>query len=220
MVDAKPHLGYWGVRGLGNAPRLVLTATGVDFEDTRYASREAWFDGDKKTLDHEAPNLPYLTFDGVTVVEHDSICRIAAFRYKKDLLGSGAKEMALVENYFTMLTKANPKFRGTAFKQPAATADEHKEALETIKATVAAIDRRLGKGKWIASENVSIADIYFWEMLKAMELHHAEWTSQFENFARFSADFEAQDWFVAGKEAGKFIIVPFYPPGVATINNL
>ena len=102
MVDAKPKFGYWGIRGLGNPGRLTLTAAGVDFEDVRYAGREKWFEEDKKNLDHEAPNLPYITFEGVTITEHDSIVRAVAYKYNKALLGKTVQEMALVENYFNM----------------------------------------------------------------------------------------------------------------------
>ena len=220
MVDQKPLFGYWAARGLGNSQRLILAATGQEFEEKRYTDGAEWSEKDKPALESDLANLPYLTFDGITVTEHDSICRVAAFRYKKSLLGKNAKEMALVENYFTALTKVNPKFRGAAFKRPAATDDERKEGVEVVRSIVTVVNKRLGEGKWIASEDISIADIYFWEMVEALKVHWAPFLEEFANLARFQEDFDKEEWFVNFKASGNFLEKPMYPPAMATLNNV
>jgi hypothetical protein len=47
-MENKITLGYWGVRGLGQTPRLLLAYSGLNWHDHRYSSREEWFDKDKK----------------------------------------------------------------------------------------------------------------------------------------------------------------------------
>jgi hypothetical protein len=47
-MDNKITLGYWGIRGLAQTPRLILAYSGLNWQDHRYASREEWFDKDKK----------------------------------------------------------------------------------------------------------------------------------------------------------------------------
>lgn len=53
-------LGYWGIRGLGQTPRLLLTYTKANWRDKIYADRDSWFNNDKKNLGFSFPNLPYL----------------------------------------------------------------------------------------------------------------------------------------------------------------
>jgi hypothetical protein len=53
-------LGYWAIRGLAQVPRLLLSYTGVEFEDRHYVNSDKWFKDDKVHLGLDFPNLPYL----------------------------------------------------------------------------------------------------------------------------------------------------------------
>jgi glutathione S-transferase len=57
---AQVKVGYWGIRGLGQVPRLLLSYSGVEFDDQLYSDREKWFGDDKINLGLNFPNLPYL----------------------------------------------------------------------------------------------------------------------------------------------------------------
>lgn len=59
-MNNKITLGYWGIRGLGQVPRLLLAYTGAIWEDVKYTAPEQWFGGDKDSLGLEFPNLPYI----------------------------------------------------------------------------------------------------------------------------------------------------------------
>jgi len=67
--------GYWKVRGLGQYLRHLLTYTGIKFQEVQYESREKWFDGDKKNLGLEFPNLPYLIDGEYKLTESSAIAR-------------------------------------------------------------------------------------------------------------------------------------------------
>lgn len=43
-------LGYWGIRGRGQVPRLLLAYTGAAWEDVKYTDPTQWFGKDKQTL--------------------------------------------------------------------------------------------------------------------------------------------------------------------------
>ena len=219
MVDTKPLFGYWSHRGLGNFGRLTLAATGVDFEEKRYENKEAWFEEEKKNLDHLMPSIPYLTFDGVTITENDSICRVVADRYKPELLGTSATEKALVENYFCAMSKLNPKIRALSFKNPIATDDERKETANHGKVFFDAVEKRLAENKWIVSAGQSIADIYFWELVEAFAVLWAPFVDSYDNIKRFRGDFEKEQWFDDFKASGRFVEKPMYPAS-ATLNNI
>jgi len=52
-------LGYWKIRGRAHICRLLLAYAKVVFEDVSYTSPDMW-QRDKKALNIEFPNLPYL----------------------------------------------------------------------------------------------------------------------------------------------------------------
>ena len=52
--------GYWGIRGLAQIPRLLLTYTGAAWEDVVYTDESQWWTNDKQKLGLDFPNLPYL----------------------------------------------------------------------------------------------------------------------------------------------------------------
>ena len=43
MADKQVVVGYWGVAGLGNQVRYLLSYVGADFKDEIYTEREKWF---------------------------------------------------------------------------------------------------------------------------------------------------------------------------------
>lgn len=97
MTD-KITLGYWGIRGLGQVPRLLLAYTGAVWENLKYTSREQWFDKDKKELGLSFPNIPYIIDGDFKLTESKAINHYIIKRSgKNELLGKSIKDEALVE---------------------------------------------------------------------------------------------------------------------------
>jgi len=70
-----PVLGYYDFRGFGDAPRLLLLYSKVDFQDKRYPlgpapdyERKEWLQ-DKYNLNLDFPNLPYYIDDDVKITQ-------------------------------------------------------------------------------------------------------------------------------------------------------
>ena len=42
-MDSKIKFGYWYVRGAGQVCRLVLAYSGLQWENIKYMTKEAWF---------------------------------------------------------------------------------------------------------------------------------------------------------------------------------
>lgn len=59
-MENKITLGYWGVRGRAQIPRLLLAYTDAIWEDVTYTAPEQWFQKDKFNLGIPFPNLPYV----------------------------------------------------------------------------------------------------------------------------------------------------------------
>lgn len=68
-------LGYWGIRGLGQVPRLLLTYTKANWKNKIYADRDNWFNKDKKDMGFAFPNLPYLLEGHLKITESMAINR-------------------------------------------------------------------------------------------------------------------------------------------------
>jgi len=93
--------GYWKIRGLGAAARMMLEYAGVEYEDVQYDDGAKWFKEDKPKLAKKNPliNLPYLC-DGDVVISHSN----SIYMYLGDRLGLTPKEEAarLLDNQALM----------------------------------------------------------------------------------------------------------------------
>lgn len=97
-------LGYWGIRGLAQVPRLLLAYSGVEFEDVLYTERGAWFDQDKKSLGLNFPNIPYLIDGDFNLTESAAIQRYIISKWgKNDLLGKDIKDNAHIESIISIV---------------------------------------------------------------------------------------------------------------------
>ena len=98
-MENKVTLGYWGIRGRGQIPRLLLAYTGAVWEDVQYVKPEQWFGADKEKLGFDFPNLPYLIDGDLKMSETQAICQYIVERSdKKDLYGKGVVDRARVAN--------------------------------------------------------------------------------------------------------------------------
>jgi len=90
-LPAKPILGYWDIRGLGEALRYQLIYQGIDFEDKHYTPDErgkSWFVDDKPNLGLDFPNIPYFVdTDGFCLTEHLAVHHYIALKWNPELLG-------------------------------------------------------------------------------------------------------------------------------------
>ncbi len=94
----KIQFGYWGIRGRAQVIRLLLTYTGLDWEDTIYSDPTKWFANDKQTLGLDFPNLPYLIDGDLKISESSAILRYVAVKSgKNELLGKNLHDSAKVD---------------------------------------------------------------------------------------------------------------------------
>lgn len=98
MAENKAVLGYWGIAGLGQSLRYILSYIEADWKDEVYTEREKWFDTDKKGLGITFPNLPYLIVGDFKLTESSAIIRYIPKRFgKPELLGKTIEDQARVD---------------------------------------------------------------------------------------------------------------------------
>lgn len=106
-------LGYWGIRGLAQVPRLLLNHVGVEFEDKQYTEAPLWFGEDKVNLGLNFPNIPYLLDGEFNVTESSAVQRYIIQRWgNKELLGKDVNDQARVEVFLSIFNEAAGAIRG------------------------------------------------------------------------------------------------------------
>lgn len=96
MTD-KIKLGYWAIRGKAQPLRLLLTYTGVDWEDVVYSDPNQWFAKDKQSLGFDFPNLPYLIDGDLKLTETTAIEKYIIERSgNTELLGKNLQDSAKI----------------------------------------------------------------------------------------------------------------------------
>jgi len=99
----KVKLGYWGIRGKAQSIRLLLSFSGVDFEDHTYTSADKWFKEDKLHLGLNFPNIPYLIDGEYNISEASAIQRYVIRKWgNKELLGKNVHDNAQVESLLSI----------------------------------------------------------------------------------------------------------------------
>ena len=216
--SAKPTLGYWGIRGLGQYCRLTIEAAGVtDYNHIKYVTGDDWFAQDKPQSPVLLPNLPYYIFGDIAISETDSICRTIARVHKADLLGKTSKDQAFVEYIFSFVMKFNSKVRDLCYIET--TEEQRKKIFDDNKARLEAINTHLGTHKFFAGDYLTIADIGFYETMQCAKLVHEASYKAYPNFEKHEKAFEEEAWFKNYKASDRFIASPINAPS-AKINNI
>jgi glutathione S-transferase len=221
MVDTKPEMGYWKIRGFAHMVRETFHAAGQDYSDVQYTMENApeWFGKHKPALNADMPNLPYVKFaDGSVVTEHDTCMRAVALNFKKELLGADKGEMGKVDQFLTALVKMTHKVRPVCYKKdPEATKEEVEKAIADHDTLLAACNKRVGENNWVASANLSVADIYLNEMIHVVRMMHEAALEKYPNLVKFQERYESQDHVKAYKARADYVAGPINGP-MAAIN--
>jgi glutathione S-transferase len=111
-------LGYWGIRGLAQQIRLVLSYVGLPFEDKIYANREEWFETDKKNIGFAFPNIPYLLDGEFKLTESSAIQRYVINKSQhKELLGKNIQDSVRIETVIGVLDDIWAEFAKNFWKK-------------------------------------------------------------------------------------------------------
>ena len=202
--------------------RYTLEYIGVPYDETRYRFDEFqdWIGRDKPALEGTLalPNLPHLKDGDVHFTEHDAILRYLAKKYKLDLQGKNDKDYALQENFLCFVSKLWMKQIAEFCYSEDPTEENRIAFLESIKVHLTRLDKQLEKTQYFVGDYLTLADIYFYEVLESLLLIKEDCLTPYSSIQRFKKDFDAQEWFQKYLASGQFIKGPYFGPS-ATINR-
>ncbi|XP_075052048.1 glutathione S-transferase Mu 1-like [Mixophyes fleayi] len=203
-------LGYWDIRGLAHAIRLLLEYTGTPYEEKQYVTGDApdydksqWLD-EKEKLGLDFPNLPYLLDGDIKLTQSNTILRYIA--RKHGLCGDSESEknnVSLIENQamdfrFELVSITyNPNFE--TLKGP---------YLEKLPIALSRFSRFLGERLWFAGNKLTFADFLMYDVLDQHRMLEPKCLQNFKNLQDFLTRFEALPAIAAYMKSPQFMKTP------------
>eukprot|EP01087_Luapelamoeba_hula_P004697 TRINITY_DN14634_c1_g1_i1.p1 TRINITY_DN14634_c1_g1~~TRINITY_DN14634_c1_g1_i1.p1 ORF type:complete len:224 (+),score=43.13 TRINITY_DN14634_c1_g1_i1:67-738(+) len=204
------RVGYWKIRGLAQAIRMLLAYKEVPFEDVRYEqgdppaySREAWLSV-KNTLGLEFPNLPYLIDGDVKLTESNAILRYLGRKY--DLYGSNDKDAARIDMLTDIVMGIRNKLMGLVYG--GAFESQRQSYAQNIKQQFAPFEKMLQDRQWLAGDNLSYIDFHFYEMVAQHKFVDPTIFSDSPKISEYANRFEALPTIAAYMKEDRFLHHP------------
>ncbi|KAM3934488.1 glutathione S-transferase Mu 4-like [Leptodactylus fuscus] len=200
-------LGYWDIRGLCHAVRLLLEYTGIPYEEKIYVTGEApdydksqWL-AEKEKLGLDFPNLPYLLDGDVKLTQSNTILRYIA--RKHGMCGNTESEQNLV----SLLENEAMDFRmRLVFITYSPQFDQLKGPyLEKLPAVLERYSRFLGDRHWFVGDKITFVDFLIYDVLDQHHILDPTCLQKFKNLQDFHARFEALPAIAAYMKTPRYI---------------
>ncbi|XP_033008359.1 glutathione S-transferase Mu 1-like isoform X3 [Lacerta agilis] len=205
-------LGYWDIRGLAGAIRLLLEYTGTPYEDKQYVFGDAPdFDASqwtnvKETLGLDFPNLPYLIDGETKITQSNAIIRYIARKHK--MCGESEEEIIRMDILENQLMDVRMAFARVCYSP-----DFEKlkpDYLEQIPGELKLLSQFLGDRKWFAGKKITYVDFLAYDVLERLWMFQPKYFEQFPNLKDFLARFEALEKISAYMKSGRFLKTPIF----------
>ncbi|XP_046323159.1 glutathione S-transferase Mu 3 isoform X1 [Marmota monax] len=185
-------LGYWDIRGLAHAIRLLLEFTDTSYEEKRYICGEApdydrsqWLDV-KFKLDLDFPNLPYLMDGNNKITQSNAILRYIA--RKHNMCGDTEEEKIRVDIMENQIMDFRMQLIRLCYNS-----DHEKmkpQYLEQLPGQLKLFSLFLGKYSWFAGEKLTFVDFLTYDVLDQNRMFEPKCLDEFPNLKAFMCRFE------------------------------
>jgi glutathione S-transferase len=202
-------LGYWGIRGLAQQIRLVLSYFGLPFEDKVYADRQQWFEQDKKNIGFAFPNIPYLIDGQFKLTESSAIQKYVINRsHHKELLGKNVHDTVKIESILGVVDDIWTEIAKNFWKK-----DEEviKQTLEKVTPKLNSLAKFIGERN-TAFEYLTLADFIISERSYFVEFLFPEQYKSWEFLGRIRDHINGLESTKAYYARENAIKAPFMPP--------
>ncbi|XP_028735244.1 glutathione S-transferase Mu 1 [Peromyscus leucopus] len=213
-------LGYWDIRGLAHAIRLLLEYTDSSYEEKRYTmgdapdyDRSQWL-SEKFKLGLDFPNLPYLIDGSHKITQSNAILRYIA--RKNNMCGETEEEKIRVDILENQAMDVSNQLARVCYSP-----DFEKlkaEYSEQLPGTMKLFSQFLGKQTWFVGEKITFVDFLAYDILDLHLIFEPKCLDAFPNLKDFVARFEGLKKISAYMKSGRFLRTPLYTK-VATWGN-
>ncbi|XP_040854544.1 glutathione S-transferase Mu 1 isoform X3 [Ochotona curzoniae] len=223
-------VGYWDIRGMCHAIRLLLEYTDTSYNEKTYSTGDApdydqsqWL-SEKFKLGLDFPNLPYLIDGTHRLTQSNAILRYLG--RKHNLCGETEEEkirVDILENQVMdtrrqlIIVSYSPDFP-LSCKIVSAGADSHlflqekqkPEYLKSLPDKLTVYSQFLGKRSWFAGDKITFADFLVYDILDQNCLFAPGCLDAFPNLKDFMARFEGLPKIAAYMKSSRFLRVPVF----------
>ncbi|XP_040854560.1 glutathione S-transferase Mu 1 isoform X3 [Ochotona curzoniae] len=229
-------LGYWDIRGMCHAIRLLLEYTDTSYEEKRYNMGDApdydqseWL-SEKFKLGLDIPNLPYLIDGTHRLTQSNAILRYLGCKY--NLCGETEEEkirVDILENQAMDNRRQlgsicySPDFVSVPTGQDLAGLNEDlnpvclffqeklkPDYLKGLPDKLTVYSQFLGKQPWFAGDKITFADFLVYDILDQNRIFAPGCLDAFPNLKDFVARFEGLPKIAAYIKSSHFIRVPMF----------
>ncbi|XP_026340397.1 glutathione S-transferase Mu 3 [Ursus americanus] len=203
-------LGYWDIRGLAHAIRMLLEFTDTSYEEKQYTCGEApdydrsqWLDV-KFTLDLDFPNLPYLMDGKNKITQSNAILRYIA--RKHNMCGETEEEKIRVDIMENQIMDFRMQLIRLCYSP-----DLEKlkpEYLEQLPGQLKQFSLFLGKFSWFAGEKLTFVDFLTYDVLDQNRMFEPKCLDEFPNLKAFMCRFEALEKIANYMQSDRFLKMP------------
>uniref|UniRef100_A0A8C9I6C0 Glutathione S-transferase n=1 Tax=Piliocolobus tephrosceles TaxID=591936 RepID=A0A8C9I6C0_9PRIM len=185
-------LGYWDIRGLAHAIRLLLEYTDSSYEEKKYTmgdapdyDRSQWLN-EKFKLGLDFPNLPYLIDGTHKITQSNAIMRYIARKHnlcgetEKEKIWEDILENQLMDNRMQLARLCyDPDFEKL---KP--------EYLEGLPEMLKLYSQFLGKQPWFLGDKITFVDFIAYDVLERNQVFEPSCLDAFPNLKDFISRFE------------------------------
>ncbi|KAM4872619.1 glutathione S-transferase Mu 1 isoform 1-T1 [Thomomys bottae] len=205
-------LGYWDIRGLAHAIRLLLEYTDSSYEEKLYTmgdapdyDRSQWL-SEKFKLGLDFPNLPYLIDGAHRITQSNAILRYIA--RKHNLCGETEEEKIRVDILENQVWDIRVQF-GMLCYNP----DFEKlrpEFLEGLPDKMKLLSQFLGKRPWFAGNKITYVDFLAYDVLDMHRVFEPKCLDAFPNLKDFLSRFEGLKKISTYMKTDRFLPKPMF----------
>ncbi|XP_040851581.1 glutathione S-transferase Mu 1-like isoform X4 [Ochotona curzoniae] len=206
-------LGYWDIRGLAHAIRLLLEYTDTSYEEKRYTMGDApdydqsqWL-SEKFKLGLDFPNLPYLIDGTHKLTQSNAILRYLG--RKHNLCGETEEEKIRVDILENQAMDVSNQL---------AEEKQKPEYLKGIPDMLKQFSQFLGEKPWFAGDKITFVDFLTYDVLDLHRVFVPSCLEAFPNLKAFVSRFEDLPKISAYIKSNRFLPRPLYTK-VATWGN-
>ncbi|XP_021487387.1 glutathione S-transferase Mu 2 [Meriones unguiculatus] len=205
-------LGYWDIRGLCHAIRLLLEYTDSSYEEKRYTMGDApdydqsqWL-SEKFKLGLDFPNLPYLIDGSHKITQSNAILRYLA--RKHNLCGETEEERIRVDILENQVMDTRLQLAMVCYSPDFE--KRRPECLEGLPEKMKLYSEFLGKRPWFAGDKITYVDFLAYDILDQHRIFEPKCLDAFPNLKDFLARFEALEKISAYMKSSRFLSGPIY----------
>uniref|UniRef100_A0A2K6B8J0 Glutathione S-transferase n=1 Tax=Macaca nemestrina TaxID=9545 RepID=A0A2K6B8J0_MACNE len=205
-------LGYWDIRGLAHAIRLLLEYTDSSYEEKKYTmgdapdyDRSQWLN-EKFKLGLDFPNLPYLIDGTHKITQSNAILRYIARKHnlcgetEKEKIREDILENQLMDNRMQLARLCyDPDFEKL---KP--------EYLEGLPEMLKLYSQFLGKQPWFLGDKITFVDFIAYDVLERNQVFEPSCLDAFPNLKDFISRFEGLEKISAYMKSSRFLPRPVF----------